>query len=398
MKKISLDGIMRGVLGFTALAAIGVPLLVTNSSADSRGQAIRLFDRLAGVPIMASDPRLAQMQALIDNHDMVGAAEIASQDDHFFNLTMRRFAAPMSNRNEDPLVQLNDFIATVVGITRDDIDARAFFTGNFIYKSSVPGMINGRDIQNDFSIYRFSDHFQFLDQNKINLRQTLVQAPLKVLADRDDVNAPAAQRQVPFALPDPAGLITSNAWAAEHFFAGTNRRVTEFIFQEFLCTPIPSLRDGTMVDNRVHRDVARNPSGNVNLYQTSCRTCHGGLDGNTGAFAYFDTFDNDGKYMVYSAGSVRDKMNKNGSTFTDGFVTVDDTWINHYVKNQNVALGWHGPTEGKGANALGRMFSETDAFPSCMAQRAFTAMCKRPPADSEKTLVASLAARSGGNI
>ena len=41
-------------------------------------QAKSLFRRLTGVPILLSDPRLQEMQTLIDAGDLAGAAEIQS--------------------------------------------------------------------------------------------------------------------------------------------------------------------------------------------------------------------------------------------------------------------------------------------------------------------------------
>lgn len=387
---------MSTALTFSAciLWVFGITVFSSSfSQANPHSQAIRLFDRLTGIPISLSDPRLAQMENLIANGKLGEAAKVASDDDHFFNLTIKKFAAPMSNRSEDPTVPLNDFSATVIGMARDDIDARNFFTADYIYKSSVTGTTTYNpdgsgfipiDIQVDQSIYKGDMHYLYLDSQNINLRQSLVQIPQKAFPETGTLSV------TPDILPDTAGLITTRAWATEHFNAGTNRRVTEFIFREFLCTPVKSLRDASMLDERVRQDVSRIPSGNSNLYQTTCRSCHGGLDGNTGAFAYFDGDRARGGFLVYKAGLVRDKYSQN-QNYADGFATRDDSWVNHYINNQNAFLGWKGSTSGYGAHQLGIMFSNTDAFPSCMATRAFNAMCKHPPTSEDQTWVNALA-------
>ena len=42
---------------------------------------------------------------------------------NFYNVTLKNFAAPWTNRDQSVFVPLNDYIATVIGMIRDD---RAF--------------------------------------------------------------------------------------------------------------------------------------------------------------------------------------------------------------------------------------------------------------------------------
>src|SRR4051794_31716498 len=77
-----------------------------NALAGPRDQALRLFDRLAGVPLQLGDPRLAEMEAAIRAGNFDAAAQIATADDGFYNITVRHMATPLSSRGKDQLTPL----------------------------------------------------------------------------------------------------------------------------------------------------------------------------------------------------------------------------------------------------------------------------------------------------
>ena len=68
-----------------------VPLL-----AGPNEQAARMHNRLAGVP--PSSAVLSQMAALISNNNPQGAAQLAMNNSGFYNVTLRNFIAPATNR------------------------------------------------------------------------------------------------------------------------------------------------------------------------------------------------------------------------------------------------------------------------------------------------------------
>jgi len=103
------------------------------SFADPAAVASKMFSRLTGTPLFVDDPRRVEMETAIVAGDLVSAAKIATQDPGFYNVTLRRWAAPMSNRGLSPRVQLNDFTAIIVGLTRDDLDFRLALTGDIRY-------------------------------------------------------------------------------------------------------------------------------------------------------------------------------------------------------------------------------------------------------------------------
>lgn len=278
-----------------------------------------------------NDPRRSQMQSLIEQGRVLDAAKIASQDDNFLNLTVRQFAAPMSNRAESPRVPLNDFIAMFIGTTRDNRDARELLSGNYLYigNSNDPSFRSSCTSPScSYSPSPMATQAHFTAIDRTNLAKHL----LRIQPQRPDIS-------------DAAGVLTSYAWAESFFSAGTNRRATAYALQEFLCTSIQEMADTTLSDYRVRRDVDRAPGGDANTYQTECRGCHTGMDGLSGAWAHFDY--NPDNRILQSAG-IRGKMNQNNSVFPGGHITVDNSWVNLFTRNQNAALQWRGAMTGRG--------------------------------------------------
>jgi hypothetical protein len=318
----------------------------------SQQAAQKLFSRLTGTPILLTDARLKQMQTAIEAGNWSDAAHIATDDTNFYGTIVRDFAAVMSNRAETPITDLDDFQSMIIGVTRDDADARTLLTGNFRYQGD-PSLGLPDPTTSDNS------HYQQMDQNLTDLKKNLVR------------HQPQWDT-----LPETAGLLTSRGWAKAHWIDGTNRRSVEYTLREYLCTPKEKWKDLGIPDDRVRRDVDRKPGGNADTYQTTCRACHALMDGLGGAFANFDYVNDD--IVYYGQYGVAPKMNKNSDHYPDGFVTTEPSWINRFTKDQNVAFGWTGPLTGMGVHAFGVMISNAAMFPRCMAQRVFTAVCRRP--------------------
>ena len=112
------DGWARSLFQLLAVGLLGFGLAST-ANAGPREQAKRIHDRLAGVP-----PSATVLQSMQD--DIVGgggpiaAAFTAMDNPSFYNVTLKNFAAPWTNRAQSVFVPLNDYIATVVGLVRDD--------------------------------------------------------------------------------------------------------------------------------------------------------------------------------------------------------------------------------------------------------------------------------------
>ena len=108
---------------FIQLLIVGIVgiSLASVANASPREQAKRIHDRLAGIP--PSETVLQQMEAAVDPGQpgvALDAAYIAMDDPNFYNVTLKNFAAPWSNENQSAFVPLNDYVATVIGMVRDD--------------------------------------------------------------------------------------------------------------------------------------------------------------------------------------------------------------------------------------------------------------------------------------
>ena len=122
-----------GILSRFTIAALLAVALVSPANAGDSEKAKRIHDRIAGVPPTASV--LADMVSALQGTNpecstftLTGvdtgaecAAYIAMRDHSFYNVTLKNFAAPWTNRDQSVFVPLNDYIATVIGMIRDDV-------------------------------------------------------------------------------------------------------------------------------------------------------------------------------------------------------------------------------------------------------------------------------------
>ncbi|MEO0334956.1 MAG: hypothetical protein AAF202_01085 [Pseudomonadota bacterium] len=364
-----------------------------------------LYKRLAGVSTSLANPIIADMASDIEAGDLLAAAARATDTSDFYNITVRDFAAKMSNRAETVDVPLNDFIATIIGVTRDDINATQLLTGDYIYEGDLSkASVAGNKVEHMILSNR---HYEELEEKRFDLRDVLVQKPQMLYNGLGETRTNF----------DAAGLLTSRGWMEAHASAGTNRRLVEFAFREFLCVPMEQWADAEAPDNFVGRDIDRFPAGDHSKYRTTCRSCHSVMDSLRGAYAYYDFSNgfvknsfrlarnnapaaetNDTSINLYTDEDsnrqldVVTKMNHNAHTFPDGHMIE-----NNYFRNQAVwgangnYFGWNGDLEGYGVNAFGKMISESEAFPFCMAKRVFRSTCKRDPVAIDKELIENAA-------
>lgn len=393
----------RDIIGNRADAQLTnqvIPIDASVKVTENLKKAQDIFQRLTGVKTPIYDPVLAEMEKKMVANDMLGAAALATNDSRFYNITVRDFASKMSNRAETITVPLNDFTATVVGAVRDEINSQRLLWDNLVYvadptKASVPSSPVA-------DMLRSNNHYESLDTQRIDLAKVLKPTTQKVFNGSQAVD-----------MPTPAGLLTTRQWMAAHAIAGTNRRLIEFSFREFLCTPLEKVADSTGPDNVVARDIDRFPGGSHTKFTTTCRACHTIMDGFRPAFGYF-TFNND--YVMHSftspsaknqdeedkgigmlkspdAGAtyVHSKLNKNATVFPGGRVTVDDNWVNDAVYGANLPYFNWKRMSGKGIQEFGKMLSESKQFPICMASRVYTSVCKRAPSSAEDALITAAA-------
>ena len=302
---------------------------ISNRSFADNSYVRRLYERLTGIPLLLNDPRVAILEQMVADGRSQDAVHLITDDPEFLQVTVRDFAMVMSNHELSPYTPLNDFVAMVVGVTRDGGDARELLTGDFRYvgldQFSLPAISRDND-----------QHYEKLDELRVPLKSALFRV------------AP----QWP-GIPDAAGLLTTRAWAVAHMSGGTNRRALQYAFQEFLCRPIPTWKDVTIPDDRIRCDVSRAPSGNPEEFRANCRGCHAPMDALAGAFSHFDAPTIAGGIVrfVYLPDRVAKKTYQNSGVFPFGYTTQDDSWENFLASN--ATFGWNSPNKGRGVNSLG---------------------------------------------
>ncbi len=327
-------------------------LLSPGLLAGPREQAYRIHNRLTGVP--PSNNVLNQMEQLIQSGQAQAAVELAMQNPRFYDVTLKNWVKDWTNEDQTNRVPLNDYVATVVGIIRDDLPFDTVLYGDTLYVSS-DGNAPAYDNANN-------DHYEYLEENGVSLAQSLQRV---------------VQSNVT-GIPDTAGVITTRASGQAFFDAGTNRAMTRFTFMNFLCKDFEELHDITIPDIYVHRDVDRAPGGDSRQYKNKCVGCHAGQDALVGAWAYFDW---DGTQVTYTPNQVIDKINAS-NVFNDGHVVTDDSWHNLWASGQNAVLGWRGMNgshQGSGARSLGRYLASSQQFSQCMAEKAYKLVCVKEP-------------------
>jgi hypothetical protein len=328
--------------------------------ADARTQAKRLHDRLAGVP--PTESVLTSMANDVAAGRSLDAAYTAMDNRAFYDVTLKNFAMPWTNRDQTVFAPLNDYVATVIGMVRDDVPFDSVLYDDVLYVGrsglSVPAYSPASN-----------DHYAALEAQSISLKDNLVRT---------------TQSAVNGLPPDAtAGVITTRAAAEAFFVAGTNRAMFRYTLMNHMCRDLEEVHDTTLPPDRVRQDVSRSPGGDSRLYLNNCVGCHNGMDPMTQAFAYYD-WDATAGRMVYSPGVVRPKYFNNKDTFKPGYSTPDDHWDNYWRKGRNSLLGWDPALagSGQGAKSLGRELARTDAFATCQVQKVFRNVCFRDPSDA----------------
>lgn len=328
---------------------------------EPREEAWKLHNRLTGVPPKANV--LASMANKIDRGDREAAALEAMQNPLFINVVLKNWIKPWSNRDQSARVDLNDYVATVLGVVKDDEPFDQVLYEDILY--TVNGVTPA---------YSPTDntHYRTAEVNQIDLSANLR------MTTQSSMNGIASNAT--------AGVITSRAGAEAFFSAGTNRRVNRFTFMNYLCNDYEQLHDTTIPDNWVRRDVERDPGGDSNTYLNKCKGCHAGQDALGGAWAYYDY---DGGRLTYTAGVVVPKIRDAVNNFTldpkQAITNPDyrlDRWVNLWANGQNAKLGWRGAQSGRGGKEINEMFARSRAFASCMATKVFKMVCMKDPVSS----------------
>jgi hypothetical protein len=344
--------------------------------AGARDQAKRIHDRIAGVPPPAAV--LDAMTADITGGSPLNAALRATDSASFYNVTLKNFATPWTNRDQTEFAPLNDYTATVIGMVRDDEPFNTVLSANILYVGNANLGLPPYSMTNN-------DHYQALDDQGIDLKQNLVKTTQTAVTDIPPAGV--------------AGVLTTRAAAAAFFVAGTNRAMFRFTVLNHLCRQLEEIKDITLPPDMIRQDVSRSPGGDSRIFLNNCIGCHSGMDPMARAFAYYN-FDATAGRMLYTPGQVQPKYLINSGNFKFGFVTPDDHWTNYWRHGQNRLLGWSagGTGTGVGAASLGSELAGSDAFAECQAKKVFRHVCLRDPVDgNDRTQISSMVTSLKGN-
>jgi hypothetical protein len=340
-------------------------MLATSAYADARDQAKRMHDRLTGVP--PSSTVLESMRSDIASGDPVAAALTAMQNPNFYNVTLKNWATPWTNREQSVFAPLNDYTATVIGMVRDDVAFNTLLSADLVYHAN--GARNTANATAPNYSAANNAHYEWLEDNGVDL-STNLRADLQ--SNLLGIPPQAA-----------AGIMTTRAAAEAFFIAGTNRAMFRFTLLNHLCNDLEQVKDTTRPPDRIRQDVSRSPGGDSRLFLNNCVGCHAGMDPLAQAFAYYQFNESTGR-LEYTQGSVQPKYFINGETFSPGYITPDDHWDNYWRAGQNSLLGWDGglPGSGNGAKSMGEELANSEAFAACQVKKAFRMVCLRDPVDS----------------
>ncbi|HSB96707.1 MAG TPA: hypothetical protein VLC91_09670 [Spongiibacteraceae bacterium] len=357
------------------------------AAAGSLEKAKRINDRLTGVALQSSDSVLATMQSKLNSSDPIGAAYAAIDNPNnpgFYNVKLKNWATPWTNRDGNKFAPLNDYAATIIGIVRDGTDYRQVLSGDVIYvgNSSVATPSGGTATITPYAP-NSNQHYIDLENSGANMGSALT------------LKGPFSQTSYT-GIPSnaTAGVMTTRAAARAFFIDGTNRAMFRFTMKNHLCQDMEKVQDITRPTDRIRRDVPRSPGGDSRIFMNTCAGCHSGMDPMAQAFAYYDFHytgdtdtDKDAGQLVYTAGIVQKKYDINHDHFAEGFVTPDDSWDNYWRSGPNTAvLGWDGGAgHGAGAKSMGQELANSEAFAVCSVKKVFQAVCLRDPASSDQS-------------
>lgn len=379
------------------VSVLGLSLAITAGSAyaGEREQARRMYDRLAGVP-----PTNAELNTMVPlltaggpSYDPYAAAEVAMANPNFLNVTIKNMVIPWTNKDQTVFAPFNDTAATLVGYIKDGRDFRGILSDDIVYIAQGAG-ISSTYSNNNNNLY------EEVENENHDLASVLV----------------ADSQSLRMGIPSnaTAGVLTTRQSAQEFFYLGTNRAMFRFAMMNYLCKDLEQLKDTTRVPDRIRKDVSRSPGGDSSVFLNNCISCHAGMDGLAGAFAYYDwimpvdgngdpiqtagtltynqtaqTYDLDGTTV---SSRVTKKHRHNSANFKYGYDTMDDSFINYWRTGVNANLGWDGtdgafqpvtnpqiPTSGFGAKALGQELANTDAFARCQVTKVYRHVCFNDP-------------------
>jgi hypothetical protein len=385
VRQIGGSKIARKVIINFAIIIVSLSTL-SQTYAGTREQAKRIHDRLAGVP--PSSDVLDEMESLVSIGNVRGAADIAMDNPAFYSVTLKNWITPWTNEDADVFAPLNDYTATVIGITRDEVDFRQILSGDILYLGDASAGAPAYSISSNA-------HYQALEDQSADLKEVLQATTQSAVT-----NLPAEAT---------AGVMTTRAGAKSYLKDGTNRAMFRFTLINHMCTDLEGLKDTSRSPDRIRQDVSRSPGGDSRIFNNSCVGCHSGMDPLAQAFAYYNyeynvdsdpdgeqgalEYNQSGQIDANTGTQVQGKYHINSNNFPYGFITNNDNWSNYWRQGLNKNLGWDEslPDNGSGAKSMGQELANSQQFASCQVTKVFENICLRSPQDfADRTKINSM--------
>ena len=373
----------------------------------SRQWALLIYQRIAGVRIPIDHHDLTFMEAQLDNNHLDKAVERAMQSPNFYRITVKNFALKMSNQGGSIRVPFNDMAATIIGIVRDNINAKEMLTGNFYYR----GHKNLQNIPGDTveHILMSNKHYAALEIQDNQGRLDTLGGLASVLIKIEGQVVKKENNAVPN--PSASGVITSRAYMEATATMGTNRAVIADTLEKFTCRSIDEASDTGSPDIFIGKDVERTPGGDPNAFLNKCSGCHSILDAFKPATAYIDFEDGYLKHgRVLQASNKVDskdvdlinakvngipiKLTRNAEKAPGGYEIKNNRWRNHAIGTANANyFQWRSPASGRGLNEYTHLLANSKAFSKCMVRRIYQSVCKRDISKFETDWVKQMSSR-----
>src|SRR5258708_37476014 len=281
--------------------------LATSAHAGPNEQAKRIYERIAGEPPAAAvrTQMASAISASPGQAGLLAAAAIATSAPSFYNVTLKNLVIPWTNRDQTVFAPFNDYAATVIGMTRDDVAFNSALSDDILYIVNAPGLPAPSAANNG--------HYAMAESNGVDLSTAL-----KRTTQSGTYGIPAAAT---------AGLLTTRPASSSLFDNCTHRAMVRFTLIHHLCHDMETVMDTTRPSDRIRQDVARSPGGDSRVLLNNCGGWHSAMDPMAQAFAYYDfngIVVGDGTNtgaLQYTAGQVQAKYFINATNFPFGFVT-----------------------------------------------------------------------------
>lgn len=394
--------------------------------------ALRMRNAITGGMMPVSDPLFQQMVVRVQAGDSYGAALIAAKSKYFANYLARRMALQMQTPAMDS-----------AGIR--DNDGSTFLIAHFIGGGGQPARLSTILSENATYLVINPSNGQAVHAASLSTSQlasTDWSQLVRVGGQQDAVGTYIPVQHV-------GGYTTLSDRANDGSFAifaataGTNLRMIEGIWEISTGLTLLDVASTSATVQQVPRFV---PEYDINFFQgqgqPACISCHGGgfSSMNHGYAAVANLFDVTGKGFVFIANPTTSTMKSLGSdagarrtnlacnlTRTPTPVCnpespdvdpqqgwdVSQTWADTGVLT---TMGWKGPKQGQGLQALGYAIGESWIFYQYFTQRVIRELCPLggfssldinriaaaanpwadpPGSDDLRTIVASVAASPG---